>query len=857
MVSSFGALRALLVAALLSPALSLPHPPAALPWKRNIQSYVDNMVYLDGSKSSLYCAVEANRQTYGGYLDNHWDAMIVKSDSSQGSTSQITVESVSVTVSSNHGTISFMGEDVEIDYYTTSQWPSQWPSIDSSAGVGAARIGVDITNSKSVMNQYLAKKWSNILDNWYYDLFLFYDWMNATAQKTEIDFAGIITTGSAFDWTAVLDISASDVKSWGLPDMSAIKNQPYIYLRNDGTFYIDDCLWVNGKQYTEKSKVSGTSSGSVVVDIHLTERWSYFPDDIVKALYGSVSGSKYYSQSNYGYYQIPCDTKITFWFTIGGVKYTVIEEALVAPNPWGDQCIGSIFTYGQSSSWDITFGFQFLSSFYYRSGVSHSSNQPYAKLLPLPSPAQGSYGSSSDAWSWSKSGNGMTYSDSGSGYSGSSYSGSSSSSGSGYSGSSGSSYSGSSGSGYSGSSGSGYQGSSGSSQSWGYQDGSYQSSSAYAASSSYYNGGSGWNSGSGSGGYNGNNGNNGYQSSSAYAASSTYGSGSGSGGYNGWGSNNGYQSSSSSAYQASATFGSDYGSGWGNNNGGHNGYQSSSTSSAYYPSSTYGSGSGWNNGNNYNSGSNYQSSQGSYGNGWGNGGGYQSQYTPSTTTTFTTVTHTNIGTTTVAWPTSGSGSGYSGSGSGYSGSNSNSGSGYSGSGYSGSDSSSGSGYSGSGYSGSDSESDSYSYSYGYSYSDSESSSYSTAVSGYQGSHYSGSGSGYSGSGYANEDLKVAGNAAVDEKDENGNDLNLPHGSITDKLKHCLPAIIVVAALAGLGLVIGLITCLVRRRRNRDAPRGSSAYSTVHFKDVHEPVSVPLYGAEEGSSRYADPYKDKE
>ncbi|KAI9067321.1 hypothetical protein FKP32DRAFT_1620586 [Trametes sanguinea] len=806
MVSSFGALRALLVAALLSPALSLPHPPAALPWKRNIQNYVDNMVYLDGSKSSLYCAVEANRQTYGGYLDNHWDGMIVKSDSSQGSTSQITVESVSVTVSSNHGTIAFMGEDVEIDYYTTSQWPSQWPAIDSSAGVGSARIGIDITNSKSVMNQYLAKKWSNILDNWYYDLFIFYDWMNTTAPKTEIDFAGIMTTGTVFDWNAVLDIAPSDIKSWGLPDMSTIKNQPYIYLRNDGTFYIDDCLWVNGKQYTEKSRVSGASSGSVVVDIHLTERWSYFPDDIVKALYGSVSGSKYYSQSNYGYYQIPCDTKITFWFTIGGVKYTVIEEALIAPNPWGDQCIGSIFTYGKSSSWDITFGFQFLSSFYYRSGVSHSSNQPYAKLLPLPSPAQGSYGSSSDAWSWTKSGNGITYSDSGSnsnsgsGYSGSGYSGSS--------GSSGSSYSESSGSGYSGSGGSGYQGSSGSSQSWGYQGGSYQS-------------------------------------SSAYAASSTYGSGSGSGGYNGWGSNNGYnndyQSSSSSTYQAASTYGSGSGSGsgWGNNNGGYNGYQSSSTS-ASYPSSTYGSGSGsgsgWNNGNNYNSGSNYQSSQG----GWGNGG-YQSQYTPSTTTTFTTVTHTNIGTTTVAWPTSGSGSGYSGSG--YSGSGSNSGSGYSGSGYSGS--------------GSEQDSDSYSYSYGYSYSDSESSSYSTAVSGYQGSHYSGSGSGYSGSGYANEDLKVAGNAAVDETDENGNDLNLPHGSITDKLKHCLPAIIVVAALAGLGLVIGLITCLVRSRRNRDAPRGSSAYSTVHFKDVHEPVSVPLYGAEEGSSRYSDPYKDKE
>ncbi|CDO69157.1 hypothetical protein BN946_scf185042.g59 [Trametes cinnabarina] len=683
MVSSFGALRALLLAASLSPALSVPHPPAALPWKRNIQNYVDNMLYLDGSKSALYCAVEAKSQTYGASLDNHWGELIAKSDSSQGSTSQITVESVSVSVSSQHDTITFVGEDVEIDYYTTSRWPTQWPSIASSAGVGSARVGIDITNPHSVINKYLAKKWSN---KPYYDIFIFYDWMNSTAQQTEIDFAGIILFGSTFDWSTVLDISPSDVSRWGLPDMSAIDKQSYIYLRPDGTFYVDDCLWVNGMQYIEKSRVSGTSPGNLIFDINLAERWSYFPEDIVNALFGSVSGSRYYSQSNYGYYQIPCDTKISFSFTIGNVKYTVIEEALIAPNPWGDQCIGSIFAYGQSSSWDISIGFQFTSAFYTRFGVSSSSKQPYAKLLPLPSPQSGSYGSSSDAWSWSSSNSGSSSSSS-SGYSGSG-------SGSGYSGS------GSNGSGYSGS---GYSG--------------------FSGPGAYYSG-----SGSGSGS-------------------------------NGWNSNIGYTSATSSAYQATSTDGSS------SNNGNYKG--------------------GWNNNKSI---------------------GYQSQAQPSTTTTFVTVTHTTIGTTTVARPTgsySGSGSGSSGSGSG---------SGYSGSG------------SGSGYSG------------------------------------SGSGSGYSGSGYAaegSEDLKVAGNAAVDEKDENGNDLNLPHGSIADQLKHCLPAIIVVAAIAGLGLVVGLIICLVRRRRNRDGPRGGSAYSTVHFKDVHEPVSVPLYGAEEGTSRYSDPYKDKE
>ncbi|KAI0335083.1 hypothetical protein GY45DRAFT_1317589 [Cubamyces sp. BRFM 1775] len=681
MVSSFGALRALLVAALFcSPALSLPRLPA-LQAKRSLHDYVDNLVYLDANKSSLYCAIESNRETYGAYLDNHWGGLVMKSSSSQGSTSQVTIEGVSVSVSSNHGTIGFMQEDIEIDYYTTSQWPSSWPAIGSSAGVGAARIGIDITDSKSVMNQYIASKWSNILDNWYYDLFVFYDWMNATSQSVEIDFAGIITTGATLDWTSVFDISASQVSQYGLPDLSSIKDQPYIYYRPDGTFYIDDCLWANGKQVTVASYVPKTPSGSVVVDISLTERFSLFPDAVVKAIYGSLSGSKYYAHSTYGYYQIPCDAQVSFWFTIGGVKYTVNQDALMAPNPWGDQCIGTIFTKGQSSSyssqWDIVFGFQFLSSFYYRSGISHSTNQPYAKLLPLPSPSQGWYSSSSGSWSWS-SGSGVQYSD------GASYGGSTAT----YSaGSSGSTY--------------GYQGSN-----------------------------------------NGYNGNQGYQSSATYQASSTYYSGSS---------------------------GSNSGSNWGDNDNYHN-------DNAYSSQGTTYGGSGWgNNGNNGNYGGN--------------------TYTPSTSTTFTTTTITHVGTTTVAYSASATGSyGYSGSGSNdYSGSGSN--------------------------------------------------------NGY-------SGSGYSGSGYDSENLAVAGNAA--ETDDQGNDLNLPHGSIVDKLKHCLPAIIVVVALAGLGLVIGLITCLVRRRRGgNDGGARGSAYTTVHFKDVHEPVNAPLYGAEDGSSRYSDPYKDKE
>lgn len=212
------------------------------------------------------------------------------------------------------------------------------------------------------MNQYLAAKWSNILDNWYYDLLVFYDWQTVSSTTADLEFAGIITTGSTLDWTSVFDISASDATSYGLPDLSSIKDQPYIYLRNDGTFYVDNGFWANGKLYSYMSGVPQTPSSSVVVEVSLTQRFSTFPDSVVNGLYSGLSGAKYYGHSNYGYYQVPCDVDVEFYFTIGGTKYNVTQDALVAPNPWGDQCVGTLFTNGHgsvSTTVDVVFGFQF------------------------------------------------------------------------------------------------------------------------------------------------------------------------------------------------------------------------------------------------------------------------------------------------------------------------------------------------------------------------------------------------------------------------------------------------------------------------------------------------------------------
>ncbi|KAI0645849.1 hypothetical protein C8Q79DRAFT_1010745 [Trametes meyenii] len=671
MFSSFSALRALLVAALCSSVLALPRPHAALPpLKRSLADYVDHLVYLDANKSSLYSAIEVGRETYGAQLDDHWGGLVVKSSDSQGSKTQINVESVSVTAYSSHGSVGFLQEDIEIDFYTTSAWPSSWPSIGSSAGVGPARIGIDIMDSKSVINQYLAGKWSNILDNWYYDLFLFYDWMNATSKSVEIDFAGIITTGTTLDWTSVFDVSSSQISQYGLPDLGSIKNQPYVYLRNDGSFYADADFWANGQKVSVSSQVSGASQGSVVVDVSLRKRWSKFPDAVVKALYGSLSGAQYYGHSNYGYYQFSCDATFSFWFTIGGVKYEVTQEALMAPNPWGDQCIGTIFTRGSSPSsgphYDIVFGFQFLSSFYYRTGIDHKTNQPYMKLLPLPSPNQGKgHSLPSDSWSWSGSGNSGVY----------------------------------------------------------------------------------------------------------YSESVTYGSGAATT----------YTGSWPQSSYANGNYGWDN---KGGNNGNYGGYETTSTS--------YGSGNGYTYGDDkgvtYGSGNSYT---------YGNDNGHQwSQATPSTSTVFTTTTIVHVGTTTVAWPASSTGYG--------------------------------SGYGSGGYS-------------------------SSSASGYYGS--SPSSSYGSNKGYEGENLAVAGNVAG--TDDQGNDLNLPHGSIADQIKHCLPAIVALAIVVGVGLIAGLIVCLVRRRRGANGTPRPSAYRNLHEADSHAPVHVPLYGAEEGTSRYSDPYKDKE
>ncbi|RPD82309.1 hypothetical protein L226DRAFT_564896 [Lentinus tigrinus ALCF2SS1-7] len=421
MSSSFRTLRALLVAvSSCSLALSLSPSSPALS-KRSFGDYIDNLIYLDANQTALWSAISYGEQTYAAALDNKWDGLLLHGANVTGNSStshSITIDALSVTVTDGRAEIGFLQDDISIEYFDVPQWPSTLPT-HGVGDVGNAYIGLDINNGMSPIYYYFDSRWPTDYSKWFYDVVITYDWEDATANTTDVDFAGVIVAGQTLSWEDFLGISSSDVQQYGLPDTKGIDSQPAIYLTNEGTFYIDNTFTVNGNSASFNSSVPKTQSGKVVADIYFSKRWSTFPDDIVKALYGGLSGAKYTPDSTFGFWTIPCDSKVSFSFSIDGKTYDVDPAALIAPNPWGDQCIGSIFTKGQAVAavpeFDIIFGFQFVSAFYLRAGINHDNNKPYYKMLPMQSPSGGwdsgvSVAASSMGYSTGASGATTTYS---------------------------------------------------------------------------------------------------------------------------------------------------------------------------------------------------------------------------------------------------------------------------------------------------------------------------------------------------------------------------------------------------------------------------------------------------------------
>lgn len=74
-----------------------------------------------------------------------------------------------------------------------------------------------------------------------------------------------------------------------------------------------------------------------------------------------------------------------------------------------------------------------------------------------------------------------------------------------------------------------------------------------------------------------------------------------------------------------------------------------------------------------------------------------------------------------------------------------------------------------------------------------------------------------------------------------------------QLKHCLPAIIIVAIVLGLVLIGVVIYALVHRRRRSGGRQ--SAYRNIHNSEQSD-YSKALYGHdEEPTAKYSDPYQD--
>ena len=223
-------------------------------------------------------------------------------------------------------------------------------------------IGINMNEPMNPIYSYFDAKWPNDYSKWYIDTLLFYDWSTAYNGTAPIDFAGLMIPGQMVSWED-LGMTSDYVEEYGLPDLTQVANQPYVYTRSDGTISIDSTFWISGQQVSANSTVSKEDENKLVVQIEVQERFSMFPDNIVDALYKGVSGSKYVKESTFGYYTLPCDTEISLSIVIDGTKYAVFTEALVAKNPWGDQCIGSVFTKGEAVSavpqFDIILGFQF------------------------------------------------------------------------------------------------------------------------------------------------------------------------------------------------------------------------------------------------------------------------------------------------------------------------------------------------------------------------------------------------------------------------------------------------------------------------------------------------------------------
>ncbi|KAL4253316.1 hypothetical protein ABKN59_005102 [Abortiporus biennis] len=637
--------------------------------------------------------------------------------------------------------------------------------------------------------------------------------------------SGMWSIGKYLDWQT-LGVSSSDVSNYKLPSLSGVDSYPYVPI-NQNIFTLD-AIVVGGKTLPFQSAAPSTPYGQWAAKLSTTSSSIIVKKEIVDTIYGNLPGAKWVQALQR--YQVDCTTEVDISITISGKSY-YINHAVVVDK--ASQVCVSLFQAGStSSSHDIILGYSFMANVYTWVGYQNGDwSKRYYKFLPITdyqtSKSEFQKYRHNYAWPYEASQSSYWYNDLQNKY-GSNY------------GTTGSS--------------------SGSKSSW-------DSSKNEAAVPNYGS------TGNSDGGYNyGNNANHNYDyhtstywkdnqwytttvygGNNQYAPTTTaYGSYPTTSSY--WSNNQWY----TTTYYGNNNNGNNYGGGnqeqtssyWSNNQWytttyyGNNQYTPTTTAYGSYPTTSsywsnnqwytttyYGNGSGGNNGNN----NQYTPTNVAYSSPtssvWNNqwqattynyGGG--NQYTP-TTSAYGSYPTTSSYWSNNQWYTTT----YYGNSNNYN--NYNNGNNYGTQSYT-------------------TTTVTYTHTptttayYG------ANTGYNSGSSYNQGGSYSQGSSSY-GSGDA-KDLVAAGSLADDQPD-----LNLPSGSLADKLKHCAPAIIFGAIAFGILLIAGIITAVLISRKNKQAGGGPSAYRSLHVAESGPSTQkVPLYGAdEEFSSKYSDPYTD--
>ncbi|RDX55693.1 acid protease [Lentinus brumalis] len=181
-----------------------------------------------------------------------------------------------------------------------------------------------------------------------------------------------------------------------------VANQPKIstFPANDPmrwTVLLDALLIGDSGPIALSSTVSGAPSGKAVVMLDSGTSYTYAPEDVCNAIYGSIQGASY--NSGLGQWIVPCDAEVDIALQFGSNVYP-IHPLDVTPISLSDEslCVGSFLPQTVSvgaGQFDWLIGDNVMRSFYtlYDFGDFDDSGKmgnPFMQILPLVDPNEAS-----------------------------------------------------------------------------------------------------------------------------------------------------------------------------------------------------------------------------------------------------------------------------------------------------------------------------------------------------------------------------------------------------------------------------------------------------------------------------------